>query len=453
MTKRGPVYQLRRLLGLHLLDETGSTLARGASGALVANVAGKIISFAAQAVLARLLGVAGYGHYIYAFTWHNLLVVPGKMGLAGASVRFIASYRGLERWSLIRGYLKRSRQLATLAAVFTAACAGLVVWLIQDHLEAGLPVVFWIAFAILPIHVLLWISTASLQAFKRVVWAQTIQQLLRPLLFIAVVLILFHGSKLEASASFVMAINGGALAVALLASEWHLRRSLPSAVPMATDEFETRQWVGVSFSFLLLAGIQVVLSQAGVLMLGALAGTAKAGIYAAAVRVSILVSFGLVAVIKIASPLIAELYAQKRLRELQRMATLAVWGIMAFTFPAGMGIILLGRWILGLFGPAFVEGYPALLILTVMQLVNAIAGPVGLFLAMTGCERVYVRFLIGAATVHILLNGLLIPMYGILGAAMATATSNILLNIVMAAYVLKHLRINVTALPFRRYGE
>jgi len=92
-------------------------------------------------------------------------------------------------------------------------------------------------------------------------------------------------------------------------------------------------------------------------------------------------------------------------------------------------LAVLGEWILALFGQDFVVGYPALLLLAASQVMIAAAGPVDVLLNLTGHQdRCLVAFCT-ALPVAGLLNVLLVPVAGIVGAAMAVLLTVVFWNI------------------------
>jgi len=95
--------------------------------------------------------------------------------------------------------------------------------------------------------------------------------------------------------------------------------------------------------------------------------------------------------------------------------------------------------LLSLFGADFVAGYPALIILTAGMIVNAAAGPVGLLLNMTGHQRLCAKIFGTSALINVVLNALLIPQLGIVGAALATAATMILWNLWLLIMVARKL--------------
>jgi O-antigen/teichoic acid export membrane protein len=88
---------------------------------------------------------------------------------------------------------------------------------------------------------------------------------------------------------------------------------------------------------------------------------------------------------------------------------------------------------------------PALLILAGGQLINALAGSVGLLMAMTGHQVESSIVLAVSAGLNVGLNYLLIPRYGLVGAALATGISTVVWNVTLAVRVRRLLGVRSTA--------
>jgi len=100
---------------------------------------------------------------------------------------------------------------------------------------------------------------------------------------------------------------------------------------------------------------------------------------------------------------------------------------------------------LGVFGSDYGRGAPALAILSLGELANALAGPVALILTMTGHEGDAAKSLAVAAVTNVILNLALIPNFGVEGAAAATAVSLTAWNTLMGVFVWKRLRLRSSA--------
>ena len=134
------------------------------------------------------------------------------------------------------------------------------------------------------------------------------------------------------------------------------------------------------------------------------------------------------------------------MKELQRIVTLAARGVFAFTFFVSVILVIVGKFVLGLFGSEFVVVYLPLLILLVGQMINALAGSVALIMAMSGHQKQTGIIITTSAAMNIVLNLLLIPILGILGAAVSTTSTMILWNVMMLVYVYRKLGINSTVI-------
>ena len=107
--------------------------------------------------------------------------------------------------------------------------------------------------------------------------------------------------------------------------------------------------------------------------------------------------------------------------------------------------LLFPGFMMGLFGDEFRAGAPLLAVLAVGQFINVATGSVGYLLIMSGHEKWILNRSIFIAAISLALNLLLIPRFGTLGAAMATAISVASTNLIALYLVHKHL--GITILP------
>jgi O-antigen/teichoic acid export membrane protein len=103
------------------------------------------------------------------------------------------------------------------------------------------------------------------------------------------------------------------------------------------------------------------------------------------------------------------------------------------------------------FGAEYESAYVPLVILCVGQLVNASMGSVGALLNMTGHERDTTKSILVAAVVNVALNLSLVPHWGIIGAAVATASTLTVWNLIMWHKVRARIGIEPSLFFRRRY--
>jgi O-antigen/teichoic acid export membrane protein len=241
-----------------------------------------------------------------------------------------------------------------------------------------------------------------------------------------------------------MALSLGSTLATALVTFALLRRAVPAETRRASAAGEPREWLRVAAPLLAVNALLAVQERTDVLVVGSLLGPSQAGIYGAASRIASLVAFGLVAVNAWAAPLIADLHARGDRVELQRLVRFAARGIFAVTFPACVGLVLFGRQVLAAFGPDFVDAHVALLVLAASQLVNASTGPVGFLMTMTGRQAAAARILAVHSVLVVVLSFVLVPRYGIVGAALASGVTRASWNVVMAISVWRTMRLRAT---------
>ncbi len=433
-----------RLLGGLPGDGIGATVLKGGGAAFAIRILGLGAALAAEVLIARLLGVQGYGDYAFALSLISILAIFAKLGMDNLRVRFIPAYMGSGEWGLLRGVMTRSRQSALAMAVLMAVVAACVIWLIGDSVSSSLRATLLMACILLPVLTIIQVEAGGLRAFKRIASARAPTELLRPLLLAAGVVIAVVVLRFPASAPVAMGATLVASSIVLLLLGFLLVRAVPAQANSAEPRYRTREWLSVGFQLLLIVGFIILLNRLDIIMIGALLGTAEAGIYNSAVRIARLILLGLLATNTIVAPLISQLYAQERMRDLQRMISFAARVIFAITLPIVIGVVLFGQWALALFGPEFTGGYTALVILSIGQMVNALAGPVGFLTTMTGHQKVAAIVYGGIAGLNIVLNAILIPTFGIVGGAVATAIAIAALNLILVWFVSRRLKINAT---------
>jgi O-antigen/teichoic acid export membrane protein len=195
--------------------------------------------------------------------------------------------------------------------------------------------------------------------------------------------------------------------------------------------------------------MQLINGRTDILMLGFFREDADVGIYRVASQIAALVVFGLQIINSIQGPHIAHLYAQGEMKTLQRMITRSAQLVFMIALPSVLIIVVFGPFVIRtLYSPEFSDAYLPLVILCVGQLVNASAGSVGSLLNMTGHEKETTKSVFIGATVNLVLNLILTPLWGPIGAATATTVTLIVWNVIMWHKV--RVLVGIESTPFFR---
>jgi O-antigen/teichoic acid export membrane protein len=229
-----------------------------------------------------------------------------------------------------------------------------------------------------------------------------------------------------------------------------LRTILPRDVKASAPD-QTGRWVRQALPLLWLGGFYLLNSQVDTLLLGTLRGTKEVAIYNIANRMAELLTFMLIAVGVTIAPTVAELWARGEVARMQRVLRKSVRVVAFVSIPLAIGLVIFGRSVLRIFGPEFAQGYKALVILTGGQLVNTLAGSVGLILVMTNHERDVIIAHALSLCLILSLSSVLIPWWGIEGTAIARSASLICWNVLLVFRV--HARLGIQPTPFGRLRE
>ena len=196
---------------------------------------------------------------------------------------------------------------------------------------------------------------------------------------------------------------------------------------------------GVSF-------LEYLMSQADKILIGFYLNAREVGIYAVAMALVAFVPIILQSVNQIFSPAIADLMRVRRSNCWGAcFRTLTKW-ILGFTLPLAAGMVIFAPALMRIFGRDFEIGSAVLVIGTLGQLINCGVGSVGYLLLMSGNQRRLIRIQAVMACGMVALNVVLIPRWGIMGAAIGAAVANAVTNV----WYLVEVRRKLGLLPYSR---
>ncbi|MBD3348676.1 MAG: oligosaccharide flippase family protein [Candidatus Eisenbacteria bacterium] len=383
--------------------------------------------FAANAIIARLLGADVLGVYVLAWTVVMAVSIATTFGIEGGFVRYISMYAG-------RGEEDRARSVFRLGMRFgfAAGIVGTIAIVVfrgpvanalfkEPRLE---PALLLIAFAMLP-YTLARLLSAALRALKDMKRSIIgLEVALRvPRLAVFVVLFLL-GYRLGGIVTAAVA----ACIVSAVMSGVFVRKSGSFLVRGPGADVPKRRFFGYSSQMLAETATAFILLHSGRLVLGYFLTSADVGVYNVVALLASLATLFTFSWNAIFSPIIADVYHRGG-RELMESLLHAItrW-IVLLTLPVFAWLVVSGEGVLAFFGEEFVVGYAALVVLAAAQAIDSMAGSVSSCLAMTRYQRFNVYNILVMAGVSAALNIVLVPRIGIVGASIATGASIVLVN-------------------------
>jgi len=421
-------------------------IATKATGTLVLKAGNSGILFFTSIVLARAAGADGLGAFSYALSWVNVLCIVATCGLDRILSRDIAIAVESGRSSIIRSLLFAARRISLGISLILMFVVFGIVRAVGLGIDASLSSSLILAMPLVPMMAIILIHEGYLRGLHKIVRGQLPQLILRPgvFLFLLLIWIVFNGRELDGRGAVVL--NMVATTVALGASVFLTIRWMPVRATNERQVLRPKKLLSSSSPFLFIAVMQVVSANIGILMAGSLLGSTETGIFTVALRLSQFISLALFAVNMPLGPQIAARYAKADIRGLQRIVTKGSWAVLAGALAVTVLFLAGGTQILSLFGEGFVQGRRVLIILTLGQFINAAAGSVGLILIMTGNEKLVMKAHSISTVILVVLTPGFIQIWGVIGAAVASTISFLVWNGFLTAHVFRRVGVHSSIL-------
>lgn len=395
----------------------------GGAATLLARLIGTALITALTILVAGSLGASQYGHFVFFLSLAFVASMVGTLGLPAAANLFVVRYRDRAWEPYVRHYIGFG---FTVSAVLTVAVglAGITALRLYPPTAdlLPLPVAAMVLYAVAVAWVRLGVDVA--RALGHPVAAAVAEQMYGRLAMLAVVgAVVVAGAELSAAGALYVWILGAAVSGLVLLRTIRRAANLGAAATIGRRWQRYRLWLSVSTTMLVTPVFFFIVSETDVLALGFFRDPAEVGIYNVARRLAEITQFAHAAVVALVLPRLAEAYGQ---RDFGRFQACVDTMNLAALVPGCIAIVLLVTLrypLLSLFGPEFAVGQGIVVIMCATRLVDMLLGPASEILMMSGRHVLASRINIVFSVFNIVLNLLLVPRYGMVGAAVTTLTT------------------------------
>ncbi len=411
------------------------------------NFAGAIFNqslrFGLTFLVASLLGATTAGLYFQSYAFLAFLSVVASGAFTDTLTRFVAVHRADGDDAGLRGTIRLG--LVTTTAVATVIGLALYWWapalaMGPFHDPRLSPFLRFVAVA-LPATAYTDAALAATQGFKTMKPYASINLFFEPACRIVLtVVLLLAGWGLVGLMVALLITNCVSAVLASIA----LRRLMGR--PHVSPRYEVKE----IFSFSVPSWLSNLASNgllwADIIILSIYASSAEVAIYQVATRLTLLATVFIQPVTNSFAPRIADFWRRKRFDLMKKTFKLITSWVVRLSLPSFVVLLIFPRQLLGLFGPEYEAGVTVTRIMTVAWLLNAASGPCGYVLTMSGRPKVQMGNYSAALILNVALNIVLIPRFGITGAATAWATTILMLTVTRVLQVWVFARM----LPFSR---
>ena len=404
------------------------TAAKGGGISFLGKIAANIIGLFFVLVMARLLGTQDYGVYKLMIILISVLSGIAALGLSSGLKRFIAIANNEGDDSSIWAYIQVGIGIPSVLGISFAFIVYLTAELIAVEIfnEPRLIEILKIGSLAIPVFVLLHIFSGIAIGFKKIEYQTYTQEILFNLLklILSIVAVSLGFGLFGVTLAYVISsLVALVLLIHLVTKLFSFKRPLNSA------SNNTREFIKYSIPLLFSLILNKFSRRLETIALGIFNISATVGIYSVILTISQVGNLGFTAIRDISSPIFAELHNKKHQEELKSLYQATNKWSLSLNIPIFLTILVFGENILSAFGKDFEAGSKGMIILAAGVLLNSATGTCGALLNMAGYSRISFYNSIVFIIITIILDLLLIPDFGLVGAALAGGLTLVIVNI------------------------
>lgn len=382
------------------------------------------IVFAFTYVIAQTLDKNEAGIFFVAQTIIVILATFARLGLDNIILRYVAEYESARQHDRTAAIVAKLAGVVFFAGTLVAFVIATSVVLLSEYIPGLYADMLLPAAIAVPFFSLLYLMGEALKGLERQMAAVFFQNIIIPLVSLFVFYFGFT-SAVDAKGyvyAYAFVIIGISVATLLYVASY---------IQSAKPKFDTpvREYLVQAAPLFWASLFAIIMSWTDVIVLSLFREPAAVAEYSVAMRTSLVLGLVLVAYNSIVAPKFAKLASQGKWKEVNatyRRSTLEMISVM---LPAAAIMYVFAYEILAMFGDGYAGSGLLLEILVIGQVVAVATGPGGMFLAMTGKQHVLKKIVVVGVLLNIILNILLVHIYGTIGAAVATVISVIFVNI------------------------
>jgi O-antigen/teichoic acid export membrane protein len=392
------------------------------------------VRFITAFFLARLLGAKDYGMYSLALSATNIGVGLSLLGLDAALIRYVAVMVGRKDDESVWGTIQLGVSIAMLLSVVSGTILFGFAYPIAANVfhKATLAPLLQLAAVLIPALTLSEVLASVTKGFKRMDYPVIAQFFFQPIIRLIMIAILALGkfNPFSAIVTFGLADLGASLLMI-----YYLNRVYPLRRPLSPAKRDLKGLLAFSLP-VWMSGLMVQFqSNLQAIVLGTMGSITGVGLFAIASQITAISGHFTSSINVSSKPIVAQLHDQNDMQQLgQIYQTANKWAVMV-QLPIFLVMIIYPAALLSIFGNSYIDGAAALIVLAIADLLNVGTGMGGIILDMTGYTRLKLFNSILRLGLYLGMDLLLIPRWGLMGAAVAVMVGEGTVNLLRMAQV------------------
>ena len=433
-----------------LEDKDFSELLKKGGISFFLRICGQVMGFLMSFVVAHYFGAKGLGNYVLAIVILRIFTLVSKLGLDTFSIRFIASFAKQGKWKSIQLFRKKIITIVSITSLISSLVMFIFSFEIANLVNTRLEYIEVSSFFILPM-VFFMLHYQSLRGLKRIAEFSFFYRMSQATFSIAGLFLISQFIQSDRIPIYAYLTSLSTVSLLSYVSYYYwFNKKCKFDSSEEIEDLPLKKMLKISLPLMFAQSVQFIMAWTDKLMLGNMLGPESVAIYGVAFRFSMGVSITLMAINSIASPKFAEKFSNNDISGMAKVAMQSAKLIFWTTIPLASILLIFPKFFMGIYGSDFLIGVEVLRWLIVGRIVNALSGSVGSLMQMTGQQNNYMKILIVGSIINVTLNYVLIPIYGIKGAAFASVCSLSFWNLTMVYMVKKKFGFSTFYIPFIR---
>lgn len=408
----------------------------------------KLISYIYRIVIARHYGPEAYGLFALSIMLIGWFRIFGGLGLKQGALRYISLFRGQNKTYNIQYIFKKS----LIILIITGTLAGSLLFFFSEYLalnifsNPNLIIFLKISSITIPLALLGEFLLSVIRSYEKIGWFSFISNILGNLgkLIILITLIFFGVNLISIPISYLTEVILIVLASYFVCKFTFFKFFNSNKVVSNNENKKTfKEMFSYSWPFMFYGVMTSIFYWIDSFMIGIFINAEELGIYHAAIPIALLLTFPLDIFRQLFFPLVTKEYSKGNINSVKELSKQVEKWVFVITTPfLILFVVFPGVFINLFFGSEYLLAENALRFLSIGVLFTSLFGISEDLLSIKGKSKLILLDILIGALLNIILNFILVPLYGISGAGFATMISLIILNLLFFIQSYKYFTIN-----------
>lgn len=411
----------------------------------------KVLTYLYRIIIARNFGPEIYGVFSLSIMVLGLFAAFSSLGLMQGLLRFVPWYRGKKQENKANYLIK----ISLITVIISGIISGIFFFIFSKYIAINLfhskeLVSFLQIFSfILPFFLLSNVLLAIIQAYEKIGWYSFILNILQNVTKVLFLLFFIYAGL--TNEPIAVSYSLGIISMLIVAS-FYCKKGLHIhfVQKKLLDEEKTKikkEFFHFSWPLLFYALVSLIFYWMDSFSIGFFKSPFEVGIYNAAVPIAILLTFASEIFIKLFFPLVTKELSKRNNFLVEELSKQVQKWVFLINLPFALLIFFFpGVLINFLFGPEYLSAVNSLKILAVGGMIASLSWIPNSLVLAKGKSKIILYNILFTSILNLFLNIILVPKYGIEGAAFSTTVSKILLTIILFIEIKK----NYNFIPLRR---